>query len=141
MYVTKSDLIDQLTDMELIQLTDDEKTGQVDVDTVNRAITSAEAIVDGYLKTRYMTPVAPPVPELVRALTIDCAVYALYRRRKRVPDDVRLAYEDAIRTLEGIARGVVTLGVTPPPSRSAESSQGALVENTSEWSRKRLAGF
>lgn len=140
-YIVQADLLSQLSGAQLIQLTDDNKTGVVDTDKVTRAIAEAEAEVNGYIATKYSVPVASPVPDLVKQLAIDVAIYRLYRRRQRVPDDVRTAYEDAVKKLEGIAKGLVTLGIEPPPAESSKATSGEIFGPKRVFDRDKLGGF
>ena len=52
-YSTQTDLLEQITEDELIQLTDDADAGAVDSDAVTRAIVDADAEIDGYCGSRY----------------------------------------------------------------------------------------
>src|SRR5688572_12127218 len=115
-YILQSDLESGgLSTSQLIQLTDDLKTGEVDTDKVTKAIEDAEGEVNGYLGKRYAVPIAPPVPNLVQKLSTDIAIWNVYRRRQRAPENVRQAYEDAIKTLLLIADGTIVLDVAVPP--------------------------
>lgn len=141
MYIVQADLLSQISEHQLVQLTDDEKTGLVVDARVDEAIGSAEAEVNGYVATRYAVPVAAPAPDLIKKLSITITVYLLYRRRQRVPDDVRTAYEDAIAMLKDIARGVITLGIDPPPAESTKASAGEVSGPERIFSRDKLGSF
>lgn len=140
-YLTQSDLIEQISEAQLTQLTDDTKLGIVDVDTVTRVITAAEAEVNGYLATRYSVPVGVPVPDLVKKWALDIAVYNLYRRRQRMPADVRTAYEDTIKALTQVAKGTITLGVDPAPAESSEAQEGEVFGPERILDREKLTTF
>lgn len=140
-YITQADLVEQISDSQLIQLTDDAKLGTVDTDTVARAITAAEAEVNGYLATRYTVPVAAPVPDLIKKWALDIAVYNLYRRRQRMPGDVRTAYEDTIKALTQVAKGTITLGVDPAPAESSDAKEGEVFGPDRVFDRDKLGSF
>jgi len=140
-YISQADLTEQLSETQLIQLTDDEKLGVVHTERVARAIASAEGEINGFVATRYTVPIAAPIPALIKGWAVTLAGYYLWRRRQRVPEDVRLAYEDVIARLRDVAAGKLTLGIDPPPAESAQSSQGELLANESEWSRDKLSDF
>jgi len=140
-YIVQADLSEKVSTAELIQLTDDAKLGVVDTTVVAKLIASAEAEIDGYLATRYAVPLAAPVPTLVKKWAVDLTVYNLYLRRRRVTEDAQRAYDDAIKQLRDTAKGLLTLGLDPPPARSALSSQGAVLSNESAWSRDKLDDF
>jgi phage gp36-like protein len=140
-YITQSDLYGQISESELIQLTDDAHLGIVDTAVVSKAIADAEAEVNSYLATKVAVPIAPPVPDLVKKLSIDKTIYNLYRRRKGVVEPVNMANEHADKMLKDFVRGASTLGIDPPLAASTQASQGAVLTNDSEWSRDKLSDF
>ena len=140
-YIVQADLLAQLSNAQLIQLTDDAKTGSVDTDKVDKAIADAEAEVNGYVATKHSVPLASPIPDLIKKLAIDITIYNLYRRRQRTPEDVRTAYEDAVKKLEGIARGLITLGVDPQPAESSKATQGETSGPARVFDRDKLGSF
>lgn len=139
-YIVEADLAARLSVAVLIQLTDDEKTGTVNSAIVVAILAAAEATVNGYVGTRYLVPVSP-VPGLLKELALDVAVYLLYLRRQRVTEDARRTYDDALKKLEHIAKGLITLGVEPPPSSAPQSSSGEVLPSESAFSRAALKEF
>lgn len=144
-YCTQSDLLEQISEDKLIQLTDDDDLGIIDASAIARAIADADAEIDGYAATRYDVPFSP-VPVSIRKQSVDITIYNLYARRTGAPDDRRTRYNDAIRYLKDLSRGSVSVGAdgpaidadggpesTPPRSdriftsgRSSDSSTGSL---------------
>lgn len=112
-YSTLNDLLKQVDEDELIQLTDDEGTGAMDADVVNSAITDADAEIDSYCGTRYSTPF-PAAPAMIRKLSCDIAIYNLYARRRNVSEDRQARYDAAVRFLRDVSKGLVTLGAGSP---------------------------
>jgi phage gp36-like protein len=139
-YIVEADLSARASPAQLIQLTDDEKTGVADSTRILALLVSAEAEVNSYLATRYPVPLSP-VPDLVKELALDVAVYKLFARRQRVTADVRQTYEDALKKLEQIAKGVLTLGVDPPPASSTLASQGEVLTADRDFSRSAMGDF
>jgi phage gp36-like protein len=138
-YILQSDLeAGGLSNSQLIQLTDDAKSGEVDTDKVSKAIEDAEGEVNGYLAKRYVVPVAPPVPDLVQKLSTDIAVWNIYSRRQRAPDNVRQRYEDAIKMLIRIADGDMVLDLPAPPSGL---TGGEVFGPERVFTRDKLKGF
>ena len=78
-YSTIDDIRKLLPEMELLALTDDESLGTVEQGRVDEAIAQADAEIDSYCAVRYSVPVTP-VPAMLRKLSVDIAVYALYSR-------------------------------------------------------------
>lgn len=107
-YTTLAELIERFGDTTLKQLADRDGDGAIDQDVIDRAIADAGAIIDGYLKVRYALPLSS-VPPLLSPIAADVAFYHLHPHG--APDEVRSRYRDAIRQLEGLARGTVRLNV------------------------------
>ncbi len=140
-YILQADLLGQISNAQLIQLTDDAQSGTVDAAKVTQAIAEAEAEVNGYVATKHSVPLAAPIPDLVKQLSVDIAIYRLYHRRQRVPDDVRKSYEDAVAKLKDIAKGVLTLGIDPPPAESSKATSGEVFGPERVFDRDKLGGF
>lgn len=114
-YCTQADLLEAISEDELIDITDDADAGIVDTDAVTRAIADADAEINGYCAVQYEVPFAT-VPDLVRKLSVDIAIFNLYARRRGANEDRRARYDNAIKLLQRVADGTVSLGVdTPSP--------------------------
>jgi len=119
-YSNKSDILKQLAESALIELTDDEGTGSVNDDVVNRAIADSDATIEAYCARRYKIPLSS-VPDKVRQVGVDIDIYNLYSRKGDVIPDLRNdRYKEAIRLLEKISEGKISLGLQPPPDPPAE---------------------
>ncbi len=140
-YIDRAALLVQISEEQLVQLTDDDKMGVADDAKIAKAIADSEAEVNGYVATRHAVPIAAPVPDLVKALAIDIAIYRLWRRRQRVPADVRTAYDDAVSKLKDIARGTLTLGIDPAPADSTKGSSGEVFGPERVFDRDKMSGF
>jgi phage gp36-like protein len=102
-YCTQSDLLTLIPLRELAELTTD--SGETpDSQVVAEAINRAEAEIDAYLGSRYALPLTP-VPDQVKGLSIDMALYHLYSRRSVAPPIRRQKYEAALSLLKQIAAG------------------------------------
>jgi phage gp36-like protein len=140
-YIVQADLTEVLSQVTLLQLTDDEKNGTQVAARVTSAITSSEGVINGYLGVRYIVPVAGIVPPLIKKWDIDIANYFLHQRR-RVPDDVWRAYEDAIARLRDVAAGKMTLGIEPTPATSLPlGGVGAVYGPPRVFTRGTLASY
>jgi len=117
-YCTQSDLLEQITEAELVQLTVDDDSETPDAAVIARAIADADAEIDSYC-SRYPLPF-DPVPDIIRKISVDIALYNLYSRRQNsVTEERTKRYDNAIRFLRDAARGLVSLGINSPPSTSA----------------------
>ncbi len=112
-YSAKADILEQLDEDVLVQLTDDADAGVVDDDVVTRAIADADSEIDSYCAAHYEVPFST-VPAMVRKLSVDIAIYNLYARRKGAPEDRKARYDSAIRFLRDVSTGKASLGSTEP---------------------------
>lgn len=140
-YCTLADLVSQFGTPMLVEATDraEVATGEIDEAAIARAIASADALIDGYLKGRYKLPIADPVPPLLTELSM---TVALYKAHPNVASEhVRENYEDALKMLGQISKGDVRLdadGVEP----EASNSQGARITETERpMTVAKLKGF
>lgn len=111
MYCTAEDLEIQIGKEPLIQLTND-NCEQNSIDTVvcEEAILYSSTLIDGYLRGRYNLPLNTQFP-LLRVVAMDLSTYRLYSRRimTDIPEVVCDAYKNAIKTLENLQKGIITL--------------------------------
>ncbi len=107
-YATLQNLIDRCGSAMLVGLTDraEVPTGTIDIAVVNRALASADALIDGYLAGRYALPLAV-VPPLLTQLAEAIAVWNLHTTEPEAK--VAADYEAAIKRLVEIARGTIQL--------------------------------
>jgi phage gp36-like protein len=126
-YCTLTDIKKAISDEIVKQLTDDDNIGEIVEANVTTAIARADAEIDGYCAVKYAVPFTT-VPEVVAGLSLDMSIYYLYKRRT-VSDDVQKSYDNAIARLKDIAKGLLSLGVDPPPA--ASTTDGAEANKTS----------
>lgn len=107
-YATAADMQARYGLDELVARTDRNATGAVDTTVLNRALSDADAEIDGYLAARYRLPL-PTVPPMLARIACDIARYRLWE--DMASDEVRRRYEDARRLLEALSRGTVSLGL------------------------------
>jgi phage gp36-like protein len=111
-YCSLDDIKKAIPEQNLIQLTDDAGEGVIDDVKIDDAIAYAGQLIDGYLRGRYTVPLQP-VPELVKRLAVDLAVFHLYSRRFELdmPQTMVDRRKEIIRLLEQIQQGKVLLGI------------------------------
>lgn len=127
-YCAKADILEQLDEDTVIQLTDDNDLGVMDNDVITRAIADSDAEIDGYCGTRHELPFSP-VPVMIRKLSVDLAIYNLYARRRGVPEDRQKRYENAIRFLRDVSLGRVSLGADAPAPDADGGPQATTVKS------------
>lgn len=127
-YCTAQDMIDRFGEDEVIQLTDRARQGIIDDGVLDRALSDAQAEVDGYLAARYPLPLASVPPVLVR-VSADITRYYLFDRA--ATDQVESRYKAAVALLRDISAGRVTLGLpeaaTPQTSNTVTMESGGRV--------------
>lgn len=108
-YCTLNELISASSERDIIQLTDDSRSGVIDESFVDAAIEKADGMISAYTGGRYTLPL-PPV-SLIRDIAVDIAMYRLYQKRHRenMPESVITSYKDAVKQLEKIQKGLVVL--------------------------------
>lgn len=113
MYLTPEEMLSFLPERAVVQLTNDDPHGkEPDMGKVEEALRAAGELVDGYLRGRYELPLAT-VPTLLRDVVRSIARFKLYERRPEsdMPETVMETYKAAVKTLEQIRNGRITLGV------------------------------
>ena len=93
-YCTVAELTDRYSQSFLVQLSDRADTPAVGIDTglFDRAIADADALIDGYLKTRYALPLAS-TPPIVKDISQRVAIYNAHGQTvaDKIRDDYKLA--------------------------------------------------
>lgn len=111
-YTTTSAILGQIQNADLIALTDDDGTGDVNQSVLDSVIAAASDVIDAAIGNIYDVPVANPVSPITSwALTITC--YMLYRRRL-VPDEknnFNEAYQRVVKLLDMVNDGKYRLNL------------------------------
>ena len=114
MYIGADDLTAAMGKMELVQLTNDNARGtEPDAQVIDAAVRYACDLVDGYLRGRYVLPLAE-TPTVLQPLCINIARHFLHSRRINradFPKPLETAYNATIKTLESIRDGKIHIGV------------------------------
>jgi phage gp36-like protein len=123
-YNTKADLLAELSEATLMQLTDDDNIGVVDDNVLARVFAKSAAMVDGYCSNLYDVPFAV-TPPFIQALDLDIAIYLLFARRENIPESRAKQHTNAIKLLEGIGSGKIQVGVSGKnaPAQSGQTIQ------------------
>ena len=110
-YCTTEDIETQLSTATLVQLTNDSGLQDgIDYAVCEEALIYSSTLIDGYLRGKYNLPLNTHFP-LLRVIAIDLSIYRLYSRRIyiEIPATIVENYKNAIRTLEQLKKGVITL--------------------------------
>lgn len=149
MYCTIEDLKQRLAIEVLIDRVDDEglqpesleEADEVLIERIDAAIRDATDEINGYAQTRYKVPF-DPIPGLIRKLAADMSIYHIFSRRgfdengsdKTIVD----RYKNAIRTLENLSKGIVTIG-TPKPTPVSSGSK--FTNQQKIFGRDKMSGY
>lgn len=138
-YCTLDDLKDQISEDELIQLTDDDGSGSVDMEKIDGAIASADALIDGYCGKHYSVPFSP-TPPIIRDFSVIIAIYKLFARRQGAPEDRRTRYKEAVRFLEKVSEDKIKLGSATPATTHTRNSV-EIESGDRIFTRDKMSGF
>ena len=135
-YCTETDIKRQIDWDTVVQLTDDNDSGVIDTDILDRAIADADAEIDSYCGTKYDVPFST-VPVMIRKMSVDIAIYNLYARRRGAPEDRKERYDDAISFLKDISKGIASLGGDGPSADDDSGPEATTVKSDRVFSRGR----
>lgn len=122
-YAGTADMVARFGERIMVELTDTgpAPSGQVDAVVASQALADADALIDGYIGSRYTLPLAT-VPELLKVIACDLARYRLMGERPI--EEVRQRYEDATAWLGKIAEGKYGLGLDSSNETVPEGDDG-----------------
>ncbi|MBF0424819.1 MAG: DUF1320 domain-containing protein [Magnetococcales bacterium] len=116
MYANVNDMVSRFGEAEMAQRSDLVAGTTLDAAVIGQALADATAEMDGYLATRYTLPLSPQ-PTVLNRTCCDIARYLLWGDNPL--EMVRERYQNAIRMLEAVAKGHISLGMptddTPEP--------------------------
>jgi phage gp36-like protein len=123
-YATQAKLTERFGEAMLVALTDRGAvaTGLVDASVIARALTDTDAMIDGYLATRYILPLSE-VPPNVTDLALQIAIYKLHIN---TPDDkISKDYDTALKMLRDFGTGTIRIQAAgiEPASNNAQGVQ------------------
>lgn len=113
---------------------------------VEGAIADADAEIDGYLAKRYDVPMSP-APRILNKFSKDIAVYGLMSRIGINEQDREKTYLNrynaAIKFLEGVAKGTISIGTGETGDTQAQAAQkGFRIEHSKRlFSRETMKGW
>lgn len=139
-YCTLADL--PAPEEDLIQLTDDAGTGAPVAAIIDQFIAVADELVDGYLRGRYPLPLTP-TPGIIKVCSADIALYRLYGRRAHVvaPKDLADRYKNALKILENIQKGSITLPGATSADVRPHPGAASFVSPARTFSRESLRDY
>lgn len=130
MYATQANMVTRFGEQELIQLTDRAQPANEVIDTavLAAAMARADAFVDGYLRTRYIVPVVPTLPEIANVAE---GIARRYLYDDGAPEGVTDLYKEAVAWLTAVQAGKVQLDATLAPASTTGGAIGTAQFNES----------
>lgn len=115
MYCSIDDIKKRIPETVLAQITDDVDGITVDENTVNKAISDAQSLIDSHLRGRYTSLPLSPTPTIINSVAVDICIYDLHSRRitDELPEAIKDRYKNAVKVLENIRDGKLSIGVEP----------------------------
>ena len=115
MYATEQDIIDRHGAAALTIAADRDNDGVADPGVVDKALADATVLMDSYIQKKYDLPLPAPTPEILAPVCVDVAWYKLSSTPGMMTEEIERRHKDAIRWLENLAKGLVSLGVDQSP--------------------------
>lgn len=117
-YAVQADMVLRFGDREIIAATDRNNLGFIDATVLAGAIDEAAVEIDGYLSGRWALPL-PSVPRLLTGVCCDIARYRLCGAEVQETDAIRNRYKDAVKMLEAMRDGKLSVGLDTTNSNVA----------------------
>lgn len=134
-YLTQQQYETWFSEAELIQLTDRENAGVVDVSVFDEAVDRASKRIDSYINSRYSLPLSvtlignSPISDM-------CGVITRYLLNKNcVNEELQARYEDAVKWLKDISAGRVSLGETDTEALSPSKFVVKAPQSNLNWDK------
>lgn len=128
-YCAKADIINlELTEKELIQLTDDPGLGEVATAMITAAIAKADAEIDAHCQSRYTVPFTT-VPEIVKGWSATLSAFNLFRNRQK-PATIVDRYNKVMNWLQSVRDGKASITGAADDSYSLPGSTTEGVDPT-----------
>lgn len=139
-YATQQDLIDRFGAGMLLGLTDraTPPTGLIDATVVAKALADTDAVVNGYIRARYIVPLAAVPPQIADI----AAAIAIWKLHTFKPDEkIAEDYRDALKALREISAGVITLEVAGIISETTGGTGAQVTDRERPLTAENLKGY
>ncbi|MEX4029055.1 DUF1320 domain-containing protein [Haemophilus influenzae] len=126
-YASAEDFVLRIGEVQAIELTDRDLTGQVNDNLLDVALSDSSSQIDGYLAARYTLPLVSVPQNLVR-LCCDLARYRLASMsRVTIPEEIITRYKLSLKELEDISVGKISLGLPPTENNDANEHDNSVI--------------
>src|SRR5690606_2836594 len=123
MYSTQQDILKRIRKREFDKLVESNSGEPISEDILTEAISTADSIIDGYLKNVVKTlPLAEP-PEVIVDCSATIAIYILHSRIQYhdIPPFWKERYDAAVSYLRDVSKGLANLETTIAEADMQES--------------------
>ena len=133
-YINVSDVKRVLSDRILLQLTEDNNRNITTEDSdlqefIESIIDEAEDKINNYLRPSYSVPLTT-VPSSIKRYTLNITRFYLYDRRNiQIPENVQLAFDEAIEDLKLLQQNKIKLSVS---ETIADSDSGTFIKTNKD---------
>ncbi|MBB3947219.1 phage gp36-like protein [Rhizobium skierniewicense] len=113
MYATVTDMIARFGEVQIVRLSnpEDRETSVPDEAKVNTALEDATALINSYIRGRYLVPIAAPPKDIVRAACVIARHDLADTERSSPSDEMTKGKAEVIKWLENIAKEIVHLDI------------------------------
>jgi phage gp36-like protein len=136
MYATVDTLIARFGQREMIELSDRDGAGMINPAVLADALDDAASEIDAYLAGRYALPLEP-APKMLAGLCCDITRYRLCGGETVMTEAIHDRYRAAVNFLKLVAKGEITLGVTPTGAVTEPDNSIQFVTGTRVFGRDR----
>lgn len=128
----------RFAELDLVELTDEAGTGAIDADRIDQVLTSADALITGYVANRHRDTASLAGHPILTDAACDYAFALLWKSDP--PEWVAARRKGAVATLEAVAKGTIKLDAG---QEEAAPRPGQILTSGPErrFTRDSLGGF
>lgn len=138
-YATHTDLQERYGAAAVILAMDKNGDGAVDATVEAQAIADATDLIDTYIGAKYDLPLTE-VPSVLTRVCCELTMYFASADAPSQTEENKERYRNAVRWLEMLAKGTVSLGLDAPPESIPLTVQTSY-PNTREFTRTKMDGI
>jgi len=140
-YIEIDDLYDLISEEDLVQLTDDDRVGEVNEDLVSGVIAAAESRIENYAGRHYTLPLT--ADDDVKRMAVVIAAHMVYQRRRgKVPDHIKEQYDEVMTLLKDVSKGKAILpGQAAATTPQDNVSRAEVTKDDRVFTKDTLKGF
>jgi phage gp36-like protein len=139
-YADESDLTAYFGSEQLLIAADRDGDGTADTGVVSAAISAAEEEIDSYVGVRYTLPL-DDVPGVLTRVCCDLAMYHMSIDSPSMTEQKETRYNNGIKWLTNLAKGIVTLGVTDETEDTKDTAVLSTDAPSRVFTRTKMGGL